>query len=68
MMPASPAQSLKITIRKRGFADWSRSLNVTSGYIRLNAEMQSASATPEPASAPAPAVVAIAPPPPPPTN
>jgi hypothetical protein len=58
----------QIALQKKGFADWSRQLNVTGGNVRLKAEMESAPATPEPASAPAPAPAAIAPPLPPPSN
>jgi hypothetical protein len=55
MMPASSAQSLEITIRKNGFADWSRKLNVTGGNVHLNVELEAA--TPSPVSAPIPAPV-----------
>jgi len=39
-----------ITVKKRGYADWSRTLNVTSGSIHLSADLQAA--TPLPAAAP----------------
>jgi hypothetical protein len=58
----------QITLQRKGFADWSRQLNVTSGNVRLNAELEAVSATPAPDSAPTPAPAPIAPPPPPPSN
>lgn len=49
----------EITIQKKGFADWSRRLNVTSGNIHLSAEMEAVrngqSPAPAPAAAPWPA-------------
>jgi PEGA domain len=60
--------SHQITVRKKGFADWTRTLNVTGGVIHLNAEMEQpvapvpgamplapAPSTPAPAAQPAPA-------------
>jgi hypothetical protein len=32
--------SHEITVKKKGFADWSRKLNITGGAVRLNAEME----------------------------
>jgi hypothetical protein len=32
--------SHRIATRKKGFADWSRSLNVTGGAIHLNADLE----------------------------
>ncbi len=45
----------QITLQKKGFADWSRQLNVTSGNVRLIAELDAA--TPAPVSAPASALM-----------
>ena len=42
----------EITVKKKGFADWSRKLTVTSGNVHLNAEMETASA-PQAEAAPA---------------
>jgi hypothetical protein len=33
----------KIEVRKKGFKDWSRSMNVTGGSVRLSAELEQAS-------------------------
>jgi len=41
----------EISLNKKGFADWSRKLNVTGGSIHLSAELE---ATSTPASTPAP--------------
>jgi len=43
----------EVTIKKKGFADWSRKINVSGGSIHLSAELESA--TSSPASMPAPA-------------
>jgi hypothetical protein len=45
-----------ITVQKKGFADWTRKLNVTGGSIHLNADLEAAPAaapTPAPTQAPA---------------
>lgn len=34
--------SHQVTVKKRGFADWTKTLNVTSGAIHLNAELEPA--------------------------
>jgi hypothetical protein len=34
----------EITVKKNGFADWSRKLNVTGGNVRLDAELEAAKA------------------------
>jgi hypothetical protein len=44
--------SHQIAVKKKGFADWTKTLNVTSGSVHLNAELE---ATAPSASAPAPA-------------
>jgi hypothetical protein len=47
----------EITVKKKGFADWSRKLNVTGGSIHVGAELEPAStpaSTPAPSTAPAP--------------
>ena len=55
----------EITVQKKGFADWTRKLNVTGGSIHLIADLDSASApTQAPAAAPVPAPVAAPAPPP----
>ncbi len=46
--------SHEVTIKKKGFSDWSRKLNVTSGNIHLSAELEFASP-----SAPAPTNSAV---------
>lgn len=51
----------EITVSKKGFADWSRKLNVTGGSIHLDAELDASSPTPAPSTAPA-AAPAPAPP------
>jgi hypothetical protein len=48
----------EITVKKKGFADWSRKLTVTGGNVHLNAEMETASA-PQPETAPAATPVPI---------
>jgi hypothetical protein len=52
-IPIAPG-SHKITVKKKGFADWTRTLKVTGGTIHLNAELEAA-APPAPAPAPTPA-------------
>jgi hypothetical protein len=37
---AIPSGSHKISVEKRGFADWTKTLNVTGGTIHLNAELE----------------------------
>jgi hypothetical protein len=47
----------EITVKKKGFAEWSRKLNVTGGSIHVGAELEPASnpaLTPAPTTAPAP--------------
>jgi hypothetical protein len=47
----------EIVVKKKGFVDWTRKLNVTGGSIHVNAELETAPApatTPVPAPAPAP--------------
>ncbi len=39
----------QIVVKKKGFSDWSKSLNVTSGMIHLNAELEQIQATAGPA-------------------
>jgi hypothetical protein len=39
-----PAGSHKIAIKKKGFTDWEKSLNVSGGTIHLNAELEQAPA------------------------
>jgi hypothetical protein len=46
--------SHQIAVKKKGFADWTRTLNVTSGSVHLSAELE-ATAPSAPATAPAPA-------------
>ena len=38
------AGSHQITVKKKGFADWTRTLNVTSGEVHLNAQLEAAAA------------------------
>ena len=44
--------SHQVSVKKKGFADWSKTLNVTGGTIHLNAELEQSPA-PAPAAAPA---------------
>jgi hypothetical protein len=37
---AIPSGSHKICVKKKGYADWTKALNVTSGTIHLNAELE----------------------------
>jgi hypothetical protein len=48
--------SHKITVKKKGYADWTRTMNVTGGTIHLNAELEQVQSQPP---------VSVAPPPPP---
>jgi PEGA domain len=48
--------SHEITVKKKGFSDWTRKLSVTGGSIHLNAELDSAS---EPTGAPAAAPASL---------
>jgi PEGA domain-containing protein len=41
----------EIIVKKKGFADWSRKLNVTGGSIHLSADLDSAATPPAPVSA-----------------
>jgi hypothetical protein len=41
MVPVAPG-SHKIAVKKKGFADWTRILNVTGGNVHLNAELEAA--------------------------
>jgi len=43
----------QIAVKKKGFANWTKTLNVTSGNVHLNAELEAAPSVP--AAAPAPA-------------
>ena len=45
----------EITVKKAGFADWTRKLNVTGGSVNLDATLEAAPASPAPAAAPSPA-------------
>ena len=56
---AVAAGSHQIVVKKKGFTDWTKTLNVTGGTVHLNAELEQGQA-PEPTLAP------IQPPPPPP--
>ncbi len=47
--------SHQITVKKKGFADWTRKMNVTGGSVHLNVELEAA--TPAPVSALAPTTV-----------
>jgi hypothetical protein len=49
--------SHQIVVKKKGFADWTKTLNVTSGNVHLSAELEVA-APPAPAVAPSPAPTA----------
>ena len=55
--------SHQIAVKKKGFTDWTKTLNVTGGNVHLNAELD-ATAPSAPATAPVPAqtLVPIAPP------
>lgn len=48
--------SHNITVKKAGFADWTRKLNVNGGSIHLGADLVPAASVSAPASAPAPAL------------
>jgi hypothetical protein len=53
-VPVAPG-SHEIAVKKKGFADWTRKLNVTGGSIHLSADLDPASApTQAPAAVPAP--------------
>ncbi|MFY9853654.1 MAG: PEGA domain-containing protein [Terracidiphilus sp.] len=57
--------SHRITVKKKGFSDWARSVNVTGGNVHLNAELDATpasapAATPAPAQAPVSAPTATA--------
>jgi hypothetical protein len=47
--------SHQITVKKKGFNDWTRKLNVSGGSIHVNADLETAAPAPAPTSAPAPA-------------
>ncbi len=52
--------SHQITVKKKGFADWTKTLNVTGGNVHLSADLEAATpsapvASPAPAPTPAPA-------------
>ncbi len=51
-----------IQITKKGFADWTRKLNVTGGEVNLSAELEAAAPGANPASTPTAAPAAVAPP------
>jgi hypothetical protein len=57
------AGSHTITVKKKGFADWTRTLNVTSGSVHLSADLEAAtnsSAAPAAEAAPAQATAPTA--------
>lgn len=59
--------SHQITVKKRGFADWTKTLNVTGGNVHLNAELEATApsapaAAAAPAQMPAPAIAPAVPP------
>jgi hypothetical protein len=41
---AVPSGSHQISVEKKGFAAWTRTMNVTGGNIHLNAELEQAPA------------------------
>ena len=45
--------SHQVTVKKKGFTDWTKTLNVSGGTVRLNAELEQGTA-PTPAPAPTP--------------
>lgn len=45
----------EITVKKAGFADWTRKLNVTGGSVNLDATLDAAPASPAPSAPPSPA-------------
>jgi hypothetical protein len=48
--------SHKIAVKKKGYTDWTKTLNVTGGAVHLNAELEAApAAAPAPAPTPVPA-------------
>ena len=54
-VPVAPG-SHEIAVKKKGFTDWTRKLNVTGGSIHLSADLDPESApTQAPAAVPAPA-------------
>ena len=40
-VPVAPG-SHNIAVKKKGFADWTRTLNVSGGNVHLNAELEAA--------------------------
>ena len=50
--------SHKIAVKKKGYTDWTKTLNVTGGSVHLNAELEPAPAS-EPVPVPIPAPVAV---------
>ena len=44
-VPVAPG-SHKIAVKKKGFADWTRTMNVTGGNVHLNAELEAAASSP----------------------
>lgn len=50
--------SHQISVKKKGFGDWTRTLNVTGGNVHLNAELDSMAPS-APATAPTPAQVPV---------
>ena len=68
-VPVAPG-SHEITVKKKGFADWTRKLSVTGGSVHLSADLDpvsapaeapAASPAPSPATSPAPTPAATAP-------
>jgi hypothetical protein len=51
--------SHQIAVKKKGFADWTKTLNVTGGNVHLSAELEAAAPS-APAAAPAPAQTPVA--------
>jgi hypothetical protein len=62
-----PPGSHQISVKKKGFADWTKTLNVTGGNVHLSAELEVAApsapdAAAAPAQAPLPAPATVPPP------
>jgi hypothetical protein len=47
--------SHQIAVKKKGFTDWTKTLNVTGGNVHLSAELEAAAPSSAPATAPVPA-------------
>lgn len=50
-----PAGIHEIDVKKKGFSDWTRKLDVSGGSVNLDATLEAAPASPAPAAAPSPA-------------